>query len=435
MRSSTITPVPPGSAWACRAGAGFTMSNTRKSTNATASTGIVSGSTSTESVMPATSSITIAPGSLLPSARSACPAAHVPITATTTKKSTSPARENGTTQSRRTVNALATVPGATGAKPAPPTVAMTSATRVAGDTGGLSRGATAPPGRPERLGGVGGHVGTPTLSGALADELVAFHLGDARAREAPRREGGAVAEIDDAIDLRRLAGRAAFPGERRILARPVHEHVHDRADELGVSIPRDPILEILHDGRTLGGDVRVDLVGEVGRGGAAFGRVGEDAEAVEARVLEKRQKVFERGGRLAGKADEHGGAQRHLRHRRAEPADDLEHPPPGDGAPHCAQHAVVAVLHGHVHVRHDARARELVEHALVDVRGMQVHRADPRHPRVLAERQQQIADVAVAGQVAPVGQRVLRDEDRFLHAALREAFHLRDDVAQRAAPA
>src|SRR5882762_5177888 len=164
MRSSTITPVPPGSAWACRAGAGFTMSNTRKSTNATASTGIVSGSTSTESVMPATSSITIAPGSLLPSARSACPAAHVPITATKTKKSTSPARENGTNQSRRTVSALATVPGATGAKPAPPTVAMASATRVVADTGGVSRGATAPPGRPERLGGVGGHFGAPHLS-------------------------------------------------------------------------------------------------------------------------------------------------------------------------------------------------------------------------------------------------------------------------------
>src|SRR3989441_6630950 len=44
----------------------------------------------------------------------------------------------------------------------------------------------------------------------------------------------------------------------------------------------------------------------------------------------------------------------------------------GDRAPHRAQHAVVAVLHGHVHVRHDPRARELVEQALVDVRGMQV---------------------------------------------------------------
>src|SRR5258708_22535143 len=271
IRSPPLPPVPPGSAWACRAGAGFTMSNTRKSTNATASTGIVSGSTSTESVMPATSSITIAPGSLLPSARSACPAAHVPISATRTKKSTSPARENGTNQSRRTVSALATVPGATGAKPAPPTVAMASATRVVAETGRL---------------------------GALADELVAFHLGDTRAREAPRREGGAVAAIDDAVHLRRLAGRAAFPGERRVLARPVHEHVHDRADELGVSIPRDAVLHVLHDGRTLGRDIRVDLVGEAGRGRAAFGRVGEHAEAVVYLVLEICPLTFERVQRL-----------------------------------------------------------------------------------------------------------------------------------------
>src|SRR3989449_977054 len=312
MRSSTMTPAPPRSACAFPAGNGFTMSKTRNSAKATASTGSVSGSARTDSVMPATSSITMAPGSLPPSARSACSAAHVPIRVTATKKRTRPARENGTSHSRSTVSALATVPGATGAHPAPPTVAMTSATRVVVETGRLH---------------------------PLADELVAFHLGDARAREVPRREGGAVAEIDDAVDL----------------------------------------------------------------------------------------------GRLAREADEHGGAQRDVGDGRAELADDLRHAPRGDRAPHRAQHAVVAVLHGHVHVRHDPRARELVEQALVDVRGMQVHRADPRHPRVLAERQQQVADVAVARQVAPVGQRVLGDEDRLLHAALREVVDFRDDVVQRAA--
>src|SRR5207237_8635332 len=86
-----------------------------------------------------------------------------PNTAARTEQSTGRARENGTTQSRRTVSALATVPGARGAKPAPPTVAMASATRVVAETGGLSRGATAPPGRPERLGGGGGDVGAPHL--------------------------------------------------------------------------------------------------------------------------------------------------------------------------------------------------------------------------------------------------------------------------------
>src|SRR5947207_3036797 len=332
MRSSTMTPAPPRSACAFPAGNGFTMSKTRNSAKATASTGSVSGSARTDSVMPATSSITMAPGSLPPSARSACSAAHVPIRVTATKKRTRPARENGTSHSRSAVSALATVPGATGAHPAPPTVAMTSATRVVVETGRLH---------------------------PLADELVAFHLGDARAREVPRREGGAVAEIDDAVDLGRLAGRAALPRERRVLARPVHEHVDDGAHEPGVALPRDPVLNVLDDGRTLGGELRVDLIGIVGRRRAGFGRVREHAEPVEARVLEEREELLERGGRLAREADEHGGAQRDVGDGRAELADDLRHAPRGDRAPHRAQHAVVAVLHGHVHVRHDPRAREL----------------------------------------------------------------------------
>src|SRR5436189_1197440 len=402
---STGTPAAR-SACAFPAGNGFTMSKTRNSAKATASTGSVSGSARTDSVMPATSSITMAPGSLPPSARSACSAAHVPIRVTATKKRTRPARENGTSHSRSAVSALATVPGATGAHPAPPTVAMTSATRVVVETGRLH---------------------------PLADELVAFHLGDARAREVPRREGGAVAEIDDAVDLGRLAGRAALPRDRRVRARPVHERVDDGAHGPGVALPRDPVLNVLDDGRTLGGELRVDLIGIVGRRRAGFGRVREHAEPVEAGVREEREELLDRGRRLAREADEHGGAQRDVGDGRAELADDLRHAPRGDRAPHRAQHAVVAVLHGHVHVRHDPRARELVEQALVDVRGMQVHRADPRHPRVLAERQQQVADVAVARQVAPVGQRVLGDEDRLLHAALREVVDFRDDVVQRAA--
>src|SRR5439155_1467120 len=83
-----------GSACACLAGGGFTMSNTRNSTKASSRTSGVRGSASTESVMPATSSMTIAPGSFTPSARSARSAAHVPITVTATKKSTRPACEN-----------------------------------------------------------------------------------------------------------------------------------------------------------------------------------------------------------------------------------------------------------------------------------------------------------------------------------------------------
>src|SRR5690349_18706128 len=104
--------------------------------------------------MPATSSITIAPGSLLPIARSACSAAHVPTAGTMMKKATRPVRENGMGQRARVVSALATVPGANGTRPTPPTVAMATARRVA------------------------------AVLLVLGNELVAFDLDDARAREA-----------------------------------------------------------------------------------------------------------------------------------------------------------------------------------------------------------------------------------------------------------
>ena len=68
----------------------------------------------TDSVMPATSSMTIEPGSLVPAAASATCAAHVPRTVTTTKNTSRPAGENGTSQRIATATALPAVPGAIG---------------------------------------------------------------------------------------------------------------------------------------------------------------------------------------------------------------------------------------------------------------------------------------------------------------------------------
>src|SRR3990172_6821446 len=165
-----MTPTPPARRWLARAGGGLRMSNTGKSRKPAASVGSVSGNGSTASVIPATSSTTIAPGSLTPRTRAARWAAHVPTSVTATRKAASPVREKGTSQSKRTV--------------------------------------------------------TPEPR-APADELVPLDLGDADAREPPRREV-APAQVDDAVDLGGLAGRASLPRERGVLARPVHEHVLHR---------------------------------------------------------------------------------------------------------------------------------------------------------------------------------------------------------------
>src|SRR5256885_6515822 len=176
-----MTPNPPRARWLARAGNGLVTSKSRNRTRPAARVGSVSGKASTVSVIPATSSMTIAPGSLTPSTRSACCAAHVPASTTLTKKTTRPARENGTSQRTSTVRTLPTVPGATGTHPAPPAVAMISATRSAAAA---------------RL-------------GALADQLVPLDLDDRHARE-PAGLEVAAAEVDHTVDLRRLASGAAL---------------------------------------------------------------------------------------------------------------------------------------------------------------------------------------------------------------------------------
>src|SRR5262249_23785515 len=113
-----------------------------------------------------------------------------------------PRGENGTSQRTATATTVPAVPGATGEYPAPPTVAMTRARRSAAGAAWL---------------------------GPLADELVAFDLDDADARELTRLEGAP--QIHHAVDLGGLAGRAAFPRKGGILAAPVDEHVMLGADE------------------------------------------------------------------------------------------------------------------------------------------------------------------------------------------------------------
>src|SRR5213594_3684644 len=252
-----MTPRPPGARSLARAGNGLVTSKSRKSRNPTARVESVSGNARTASVIPATSSMTIAGGSFRPRTRSARCAAQIPTVLTIRKKTSRPAREKGTCQRMSAVRALATVPGATGIHPVPPAVATISATRSAA-----------------------------TRLGALADQLVSLDLDDGRAREPAGLEPAA--EIDHAVDLGRLTGGAALERERRILARAVDEHVRDRAHELRVLLPHDPVLEVLDNRRALGRHLGVHLVGKPGRRRAFLRRVGEDAEPVEAHHVEER---------------------------------------------------------------------------------------------------------------------------------------------------
>src|SRR5581483_1877401 len=256
MRSSTITPMPPVRAWLSRAGNGFQMSKRRKSRNAVTSTGMLrgSGSRTTERSMPATSSMTITPGSLRPSARSTREPAQTPSTVTTASATTMRGRVRGRSQIATAVTRLPTVPDATGEYPAPNTLATTKASR------------------------------SRMLSGLFGDELVAVHLDDVDVCEASRREP-AVAEQHVPVDLGRLARGAPLERKGGIRARPVHQHGLSRAHERLLPRPGEGVLEILHLLGALGHHLGRHLVRHRRGGRALLHRVGEDPETIEARLL------------------------------------------------------------------------------------------------------------------------------------------------------
>ena len=174
---------------------------------------------------------------------------------------------------------------------------------------------------------------------------------------ASRAEAGArVPEVHDAIDLRGLPSRTPLEGEGRILAGAVHEHLHLRADPLGVQLPGDAVLALLHAGGALGRDLRWHLVGKGRRRRAFLRRVREGAQAIEADVLEKLQQALHRGLRFAREAEEHGRAHGEPGNGLAKGGDDLTHAARGDAAAHGAQDRVVGVLDRHVEIRHHPRA-------------------------------------------------------------------------------
>ena len=115
------------------------------------------------------------PGSFVPSTRYTREPAHIPSAVTAMSVPSSAGWLNGMSQRATRVTRLPTVPGATGQRPAPPTLAMAKARR------------------------------SETSGRLLSDQFVAVHLDDADVREAPRSERG-ITQQHDPIDLGRLPG-------------------------------------------------------------------------------------------------------------------------------------------------------------------------------------------------------------------------------------
>src|SRR5262245_51395655 len=201
---------------------GFTTSKTRKARNRPRTQGRVRGCPAQAISIPATSSMTIACGSFVPSRASSRLAAQTPITVTTAvtpSSTTSPGRNH---QTASATGRLVTLPGARGAYPIPPTVEIQRASCDARPADEGRRSAT----------GEGPH------------QVVAVDLHDLHG-DAPTGRKRPIRKVHDAVDLRGLGPGPTLPAEGRVLARAVNQHLVDRAQEPGLALPGEAVLRLL----------------------------------------------------------------------------------------------------------------------------------------------------------------------------------------------
>ncbi len=92
------------------------------------------------------------------------------------------------------------------------------------------------------------------------------------------------------------------------------------------------------------------------------------------------------------------------------------------------------VLHGEVNVFHEFRLRgDRLDELVAEVRWIAVERADPLHAVHGAERAQELCELRLAVEIAPVLRRVLRDEDDLADALRGEMRDLIADILDGAA--
>ena len=120
-------------------------------------------------------------------------------------------------------------------------------------------------------------------------------------------------EPDDPVDLRRFTVGAA--DERAVVVDGVDEHVDLVAHEGVARGAGDRLLHRLALAQPLERELRVDRVGEVGRGRAVLGREREEPGPVELGRLEERQQLVVLALGLAGEADDERRPERRRRAR------------------------------------------------------------------------------------------------------------------------
>ena len=203
--------------------------------------------------------------------------------------------------------------------------------------------------------------------------------------------------------------------------------------------------------------LRSDLLLHLAGHRAVFTRVGEDAQALEAGLLDEVDQRLEMGGALAGEPDDERGPQRDARDARADAGDQIPDVLARGLAAHPGQHVVVDVLERHVDIPGDLRAfgngpdqlvgpvgRVGVEQADPEVALQRVQLAQQRAQRGGIDRQglrgrlealrRRNGPAVVGPQVEAVVGRILRDEVQLAHAVGDQGLGLGHDVGLSPAP-
>src|SRR6185295_18012903 len=169
--------------------------------------------------------------------------------------------------------------------------------------------------------GGGGHpLRVPYTGGAdeMSHQVIREGFGDLHLDERSGRRG-AVVDQHAAVDLRRLPGVPALQQVLRLLADALDQHRHPPAHQPLPLRERDRPLRLQELAQPAALRVLRHAAREGGAGRTVLGAVGEGAEMVEAGPLDEGEEILEVLLRLAGKADDEGGAQEDVRRQLARP--------------------------------------------------------------------------------------------------------------------
>ena len=209
-----------------------------------------------------------------------------------------------------------------------------------------------------------------------------------------------------------------------------------RADPLRVPFGRDPLHDLDEAFEPLVLDLVGDLVGQLGRLGAATRRVDEREGAVVAHLLHDLECLPEVVLGLAREADDDVGAEREAGNRVAQLGDERQVALAVVGAAHQLQEPARPRLERQVDVLADrAAVGHGRDHGVAEVLRVRAREADALDALDRVAGAQQLAELGLepGAQVAAPGVHVLAEQRDLLDAVGGEARHLGHDLAGPAA--